>query len=88
MTLNIPIPESIAESLQARLGDRFKQKAKEDLAVQWYLEGLITAGQVAEMLEVPWFEAQSLLKNRNAGQPLSLEEVVADADSLRALRDL
>lgn len=86
MTLKISIPESIAESLRARLGGRLEQKTKEDLAVQWYREGMITAGQVAEWLGVPWFEAQAFLKSRDAGQALSLDEIIADANSLRELR--
>lgn len=86
VTLNISIPDSIAETLRLKLGDGLEQKTKEDLAVQWYREGMITAGQVAEFLGVPWFEAQSLLRSRNAGQSLDLDEVVADADSLKELR--
>ena len=87
MTFHIEIPDSIAESLRSRLGNRLERKALEDLAVQWYGEGLITAGQVAEMLGVAWQEAQQLLQSRNVGHSLSIDEIRHDADILRELRE-
>lgn len=86
MTLHLAIPKEIAESVRGKLVGTLEQKAKEDLATQWYREGLITSGQVGEMLGIPWFEAQRLLRDRNAEQSLSLQEIKADADSLEELR--
>ncbi|MBL9124245.1 MAG: UPF0175 family protein [Planctomycetaceae bacterium] len=86
MTLEISIPDSIADVLRAQLGARLEQKAKEDLAVQWYRDGLITSGQVAELLGTSWSEAQAFLKEREAGQSLAIDDVIADADRLRELR--
>lgn len=87
MTLQIPLPANVERALRSHLGDSLERQTKEDLAAQWFSEGRITSGLVAEMLGISWVEAQAFLKARGATAPMTIDEVIADADSLRELRE-
>lgn len=86
MSLQIPVPDSVLDALRAKLGDALEDQTKTALAMEWYRAGLITSGQVGEILGMGWYEAQEFLRGHGLGHTLTTEEITADADRLKELR--
>ncbi len=83
MTLTIDIPTDIESALRDQLGEDLEQRAKQDLAANWFREGRLTSRQVAAFLGISLFDAHAFLKSRGASLPMSLTDVEEDLATLR-----
>ncbi len=83
MSLSIDIPADVEAALRCQLGPDLEQRAKQDLAVNWFCEGRLTSRQVAALLGISLFEALAFLKQRGASLPMSLDDVEDDLAALR-----
>ena len=82
MSIHIPLPEYIERSLRIQLGDELERRVKEHLAAEWFAEGRLTSGQVAEMLGLGWVEAQVFLRDRGVSMPMTIDDVASDLSDL------
>lgn len=64
MSFTISLPNSIERKLQSGWGDKLEQKATEALSVESYRAGLLSLGEIAEMLGVSINNADGFLKRR------------------------
>jgi predicted HTH domain antitoxin len=82
MSVIISLPENIQQHLESSWGDAFPDKAKEAIAVEGYRSGVLSLGEVAEMLGLSINDADGFLKDRHIYAIESLEEVDLDQRSL------
>lgn len=87
MVIELPIPESLETVLRAEYGESLERRVFEDLVVAWFGTGIISSGKVAELLGLSWVEGQAFLKNRGIPDSTTVEEVFAEAESLRRSRE-
>jgi predicted HTH domain antitoxin len=85
MSVTISLPIRIQQHLESGWGDDLPRKAKEALAVEGYRSGLLSVGEVAEMLELSINEADGFLKERGVAGIESLDEIDADSATLEEL---
>ena len=84
-TLTIALPNRIYQHLQAELGANLERKAQEALAVEGYRSGILSLGEVAEMLNLSINATDGFLKERGISSLLTSEDVKADTDALLKL---
>lgn len=77
MTITLQIPTNIEESL-AREWPDVSAKAMEALAIEGYRDGVLSRGQVSEMLGLDVWGTEALLKNREAYLHYDLQDLDAD----------
>jgi predicted HTH domain antitoxin len=65
MTITLELPKGIANTLAAGWSD-VPRKTLEALAVQAYKDGILSRGQVGEMLSMNFWETEAFLKERGA----------------------
>lgn len=82
MTLSIPIPENLDQSLVRRL-DRF---AREAVAVGLYREGKLSHGKFAEYLGVPRGEVDEVLGRYGVSDEFTAEEIAEQVRVSQRLR--
>ena len=80
MSITIDLPDEIAQQLRAAWGD-LSRRALEAIALEGYLSGDLSAGQVAEMLHLSTWEAESFLKERGASLNYSEEDLRRDMEA-------
>lgn len=85
MSLTITLPNRIQQHLESGWGDALPRKAKEALAVEGYRSGLLSVGEIAEMLGLSINDADGFLKERGLMAIESLEEIDADSRKLESL---
>ena len=83
MHVAIDIPDEIASQLKARSGELTKA-VLEAVAVESYRNGLITAGQVQQMLGLTsrW-DVEALLKQAEAFHDYTMEDLARDLAAIR-----
>jgi predicted HTH domain antitoxin len=81
MQVILDIPEALAG--QARGAEELSRKVREALAVEGYLSGTLTRGQVAESLGMTFYEAEAWFVRKG----LHRNYDPADLDSDRATLD-
>jgi len=85
MSVTINLPEKIESQLKEQWGD-LPRRALEALALEGYRSGALSAGQVAEVLQLSVWGAESFLHQRGAGLDYSAQDLERDvAESERAL---
>jgi predicted HTH domain antitoxin len=85
MSVTIELPEEIEQQLQTEWGN-LPRRALEALAVEGYRCGALSAGQVAEMLQLSVWETESFLNEREAYLHYTEEDLRQDIEaSERAL---
>ena len=84
-SLTIALPTRIHQHLQAALGAELERKAQEALAVEGYRSGILSLGEIAEMLNFSINDADGFLKERGIPSLITNEEVKADTDALLKL---
>src|SRR5947209_2581654 len=82
MSVTFDIPKAIEEQLTAGWGHDLSRAAKEALAVEGYRAGLLSLGQVAELLDLSIDAADGFLKSRGVPLPYSPEDLDSDLASL------
>ena len=86
MAVTFELPSDIEKSLREELGD-LDQAAKEALLVELYRQGKLTQHQLAAALGLSRLATDGLLKRHDAYLDLTAEEVAAESEALRKLRD-
>ncbi|MEG3440081.1 UPF0175 family protein [Pannus brasiliensis CCIBt3594] len=85
MKISIDIPEDIGNSLQTQWGD-LSRRALESLAVEGYRNGVLTRGQVRELLNfTSFYEVEKFLKEKGADllyDAIDLEQDIQTAHKL------
>ncbi|HEY2867378.1 MAG TPA: UPF0175 family protein [Pyrinomonadaceae bacterium] len=85
MSVTISLPTRIQQNLESGWGDNLPRKAKEALAVEGYRSGLLSLGEVAEMLDLSVNEADGFLKERGLAALESIDEINVDTAALEEL---
>ncbi len=85
MSLEIALPQHIEQHLQTEWGNEFPRRAAEALAIEGYRTGVLSLGEVAEMLSLAINEADGFLKVRGIFAIDNLEEIEADTETLEEL---
>jgi predicted HTH domain antitoxin len=80
MSVTIELPEKIQQQLETEWGN-LSRRALEALAVEGYRSGALSAGQVAEMLELSFGETESFLKEREAYLHYTAEDLRQDVEA-------
>jgi predicted HTH domain antitoxin len=84
-TLTIDLPNRIHRHLQIELGDNLERKAQEALAVEGYRSGILSLGEIAEMLNLSINDADGLLKEKGIDSLITRDDVKNDTDALLKL---
>jgi predicted HTH domain antitoxin len=84
VTVTISFPEEIERSLRRQLGDNLDIAAREAMAVELYRQSRISHGQLAQLLGVSRFEADSVLQRHGVVDELTPEELRRQMDDLRS----
>ncbi|MGI9035374.1 MAG: UPF0175 family protein [Pyrinomonadaceae bacterium] len=85
MSLKIALPIHIEQHLQIEWGEEFPRRAAEALAIEGYRKGVLSLGEVAEMLDFSINEADGFLKERGIFAIENLEKIKADGKKLEEL---
>jgi predicted HTH domain antitoxin len=73
------------QSLHEQIGQDLDRAARESLAMAWYQAEKISIGQVAEMLNMPVYEAEIMMKERHINAPYTYEDYEKDRATLDRL---
>jgi predicted HTH domain antitoxin len=84
-TLTIDLPNRIHRHLQIELGDNLERKAQEALAVEGYRSGILSLGEIAEMLSLSINDADGFLKEKGIESLITSDDVKNDTDALLKL---
>jgi hypothetical protein len=82
MTISFDIPQEIEQQIRTD-GVDLGRDAKEVYLMEQYRQAKITHRQLEEALDLSFHEAEQLLKQRDMGQDLDLEEFGAGREFLR-----
>lgn len=85
MSLTITLPNRIEQHLSSGWGDGFSRRASEALAVEGYRTGILSVGEIAEMLGISINDADGFLKERGLMAIESIEEIELDSRNLERL---
>jgi len=86
MRISIQVPDDIGQELRERWED-LPRHVLEVLLADAYRHGLMTAGQVREILELPTrMDVDAFLKKAGAYLDYTLEDLDEDVRTLRELR--
>ncbi len=85
MSLEIALPHHIEQHLQSEWGSEFPRRAVEALAIEGYRAGVLSLGEVAEMLDFSINEADGFLKERGILAIENLDEIEADSKTLEEI---
>ncbi len=86
MSVTINLPENIEQQLKEQWGD-LPRRTLEALALEGYRSGALSAGQVAEVLQLSAWETESFLQEHGAELDYTAEDLDRDvAESERILR--
>src|SRR5947207_55900 len=77
MSVTIELPEEIERQLTTAWGN-LSRRALEALAIEGYRAEALSAGQVAEMLNLSIWETEAFLKQRGAALRYTLEDLKQD----------
>jgi hypothetical protein len=84
MTLTVEIPDQFMLPL-ALNGPQPERRALEMLALEGYREGILSRGQVGEMLALSFFETEAFLHRHSATQSPDFSEMERSSNALRSL---
>lgn len=85
MSVTINLPEKIESLLREQWGD-LPRRTLEALALEGYRSGALSAGQVAEVLQLSVWETESFLNEHGAELDYTAEDLERDvAESERVL---
>ena len=82
-SLTIALPTRIHQHLQAALGAELERKAQEALAVEGYRSGILSLGEIAEMLNFSINDADGFLKERGIPSLARLKGIVSQQKGMR-----
>jgi len=82
MLQTVNIPDKILNILPT---DRIAENVRESLVLKMYMEGKISAGKVAELLDISRHDADVFLSEHNAHQSISIDDYNQDLKNLNSL---
>ena len=85
MSLEIALPSHIEQHLQTEWGNDLPRRAVEALAAEGYRTGVLSLGEVAEMLDLSINDADGFLKERGIFAFEDIEGIEADSRRLEEL---
>ena len=85
MAITLELPQEIELQLQEEWNGELARRVLEALAVEGYRQGVLSRGQVSELLGLSFQETEAFLKTREAYSPYSLEEVERGRAALEGL---
>ncbi len=85
MNINFEIPKDIEQEIGSNGAD-LNRDAKEVYLMEQYRQAKITHRQLQEALGLSFHETENLLKQRDMGQDLNIEEFGEGRDLLRKAR--
>lgn len=85
MTVTVTLPQRIEAQLKTKWGENLPRKVLEALAVEGYLCGDLSLGEVAEMLDLSINDADGFLKKRGVPAITKLSEIEEDSTTLEEL---
>jgi predicted HTH domain antitoxin len=85
MAITITLPAPIVQQLRQQWGN-LGRKALEALAIEGYRAEVLSAGQVAELLELSIVETEALLKERGVDLHLTIEDFERDQAAFKHSR--
>ncbi|HEY1378770.1 MAG TPA: UPF0175 family protein [Gemmataceae bacterium] len=86
MSITIDIPKAIEDQLTAGWGADLGRAAKEALAAEGYRAGVLSLGQVAELLGLSIDAADGFLKARGIPLPYTADDLDGDLAALGRAR--
>ena len=84
-TITIELPETVRESLEAQWQE-LPRYLLEHLAVEGYRQGLLSHGQVSQMLGVDYWTSEEFLKSHKVYPNYGLEDFQQDLATIEAFR--
>ncbi|HWB03112.1 MAG TPA: UPF0175 family protein [Verrucomicrobiales bacterium] len=84
MTLTVEIPDQFTLPLSLN-GPQPERRALEMLALEGYREGILSRGQLSEMLALSFFETESFLHRHSATQSPEFAEMEKSSNAVRSL---
>ena len=85
MQITIEIPEDLGNLLEVKWGN-LSERTLESLAVEGYRSGILTRGQVRQLLNLPsFYEVEQFLKERGADLLYSEEDLEQDIQTAHKL---
>jgi predicted HTH domain antitoxin len=84
--IQIHLPPGLEEGLRREWGD-LERAAKEALLIEAYRHGKISIGALAESLSISVIEADAWLAERNVPLNYTIDDLRADGNTLRELRN-
>ena len=82
MQVLVDIPDSLAGQLK---GKDISRKVREGLAVEGYLSGALTRGQIAELLGMSFYEAEKWFMQKGLHRNYGVEDLEQDRKTLDRL---
>jgi predicted HTH domain antitoxin len=83
MQVLVDIPDSLAGRLKG--GAELSRKVREALAIEGYLSGTLTRGQVAESLGMSFYEAEEWFVRKGLHRNYGVEDLEEDRKTLDRL---
>ena len=83
MNLTVEIPDAIARQMHLD-GPEAQRRALISLAVDGYRRRELSRGQVSELLNLSFWETETLLKEQGCEMDLSVEEFERQSEQLKA----
>jgi predicted HTH domain antitoxin len=84
-SITIALPNRVYRHLQAELGTQLERKTQEALAIEGYRSGILSLGEVAEMLDLTINDADGFLKERGVQSLITSEDIKTDTETLLKL---
>ena len=86
MNVIVRIPDELAERLAAEGGGDLERRALEAFALSEYQAGRLTRFELRQLLGIPTrYELDGFLKERGVFDPVTLEDVQHDVETLERL---
>ena len=81
MAITLELPHEIEQQLQEAWNGNLSRKILEAVAVEGYRQGVLSRGQVSELLDLSFYDTEAFLKERKACSYVAEQSAV---DTLKA----
>jgi predicted HTH domain antitoxin len=85
MAITLELPQEIEQQLEEAWNGDLPRKILEAVAVEGYRQGVLSRGQVSELLRLSFHDTETFLKEHEAYSPFSMEEVEKGRVALEGL---
>ncbi len=75
MAIIVELQQEIEQQLEEEWHEELPRKTLEALAIESYRKGVLSRGQVSELLGISFHETEAFLKVRNACSPSDVREI-------------